>query len=149
MKRLPWPTRVMAKYFLLQVPTWVFLVLVLAVLRKWIGFPWWVIPAAVALWVIKDAVLFPFVWPAYDSGRQDPRPLVGARGVVVRSLSPEGYIHIDGEFWRAEAMRKGTAIAAGEIVQVQEIRGLTLLVRPVKNSLNLPEIAPPKGGIFH
>ena len=46
-------------------------------------------------------------------------------------------------------MEKGTAIAAGEIVQVQEIRGLTLLVEPVKNSLNLPEITSPKEGISH
>jgi membrane-bound ClpP family serine protease len=53
-------------------------------------------------------------------------PLLGARGRAVERLDPSGYVRVDGELWRAEAM--DGEIAAGAQVVVREADGLTLRV---------------------
>ncbi len=134
-KRKSWTLRILAKYLLIQAPSWVLWALVLILVRHWIPFPRWVIPAFVAVWAAKDIIMFRFVWRAYDSeiGRRGhPRP--GAQGVVVKELSPEGYVQIDGELWRAQLARKNRSAAEGQTVWVRDVKGLTLIVEPVPMS---------------
>jgi membrane protein implicated in regulation of membrane protease activity len=130
-KRRSWPTRVLVKYLLIQFLSWVLWTLVLILVQHWIHFPGWVIPAFIAVWVAKDIIMFPFVWRAYDSERGERgHPRAGAQAVVVKKISPAGYVRIDGELWRAETAEQETSIPPGETVTVEGIKGLTLLVRP-------------------
>jgi membrane-bound serine protease (ClpP class) len=57
--------------------------------------------------------------------------LVGRLGVVRRPLEPVGVVNVMGELWRARPswMDGESALAEGEEVVVEEVRGLTLRVR--------------------
>jgi membrane protein implicated in regulation of membrane protease activity len=59
--------------------------------------------------------------------------LVGKQGVVTEEISglSAGRIKLAGEFWTAEPYDDTTSIAAGETVEVLEIRGATAVVHPV------------------
>jgi membrane protein implicated in regulation of membrane protease activity len=130
-ERTPWKSRIFLRYLLYQLPGWALWSVVLLILQQVFVFPLWLVPSALAVWVVKDLILFSYTWMAYGSGHAAKRPLPGSRGVVVKSLSPEGYIRIEGELWRAETADHGKSIPAGETVTVEGINGLTLLVRPV------------------
>jgi membrane protein implicated in regulation of membrane protease activity len=131
-RKKSWPARILFKYLLIQLPGWALWTLALILVQHWIHFPGWIIPLFVAVWVGKDIIMFPFVWRAYDSEHgQKSHPRAGDRGVVVKRLSPQGYVRIDGELWRAEvAGEKGSAFE-GETVGVIDVQGLTLIVEPV------------------
>ena len=59
--------------------------------------------------------------------------LVGRQGIVTEDISglAPGRIKLAGEFWTAEPYDDTTSIAAGETVEVLEIRGATAVVHPV------------------
>jgi membrane-bound serine protease (ClpP class) len=52
--------------------------------------------------------------------------MVGERGVARTALAPEGQVFVHGEYWQAESEEP---IAAGEAVEVLEVKGLKLRVR--------------------
>ncbi|MBS3918787.1 MAG: NfeD family protein [Deltaproteobacteria bacterium] len=82
------------------------------------------------LWVVKDAVLFPFVWRAYDrSQERSMQKMIGKKGVAKERLDPSGYIQVHGELWKAELMEGAPPVEEGEPVRVEGIRGRVLLVR--------------------
>jgi len=130
LEKTPWKSRIFLRYLLYQIPGWSLWTLLLLILQQVFVFPWWLVPGALAVWVFKDLVLFSYVWMAYDIHSPPKRPIPTSRGVVVKTLSPEGYIRIEGELWRAETAERGRVILPGETVTVEEVRGLTLLVRP-------------------
>jgi membrane protein implicated in regulation of membrane protease activity len=131
MEKTPWKSRIFLRYLLYQIPGWALWSVVLLILQQFFVFPLWLVPAALAVWVVKDLILFSYTWMAYGAGHGAKRPLPGSRGVVVKSLSPEGYIRIEGELWRAETADKARSIPPGETVTVEDTRGLTLFVRPI------------------
>ncbi len=135
----PWPSSVIYRYIFFQIPGWTLWTVVLILIRHWLSYPWWVIPLLLLLWVIKDALLFPLVWPAYDIRAENRQPLIGSKGVVVRTLSPQGYIQIRGELWRAET-EKGDWVPEGNAVRVEKMKGLTLVVEPVPRRLPSHEV---------
>ena len=59
--------------------------------------------------------------------------LIGRQGVVTEPISglAPGRIRLAGEIWTAEPYDDTTSIAAGEAVEVLEIRGATAVVHPV------------------
>ncbi|MEJ5328968.1 MAG: nodulation protein NfeD [Desulfobaccales bacterium] len=57
-----------------------------------------------------------------------PAGLVGERGVAYTDLAPQGQVFVHGEYWQAVS---DTPVAKGEPVEVVEVTGLTLKVRPV------------------
>jgi membrane protein implicated in regulation of membrane protease activity len=131
-KRKTWSTRVLVKYLLIQLPSWILWALGLTLLRHWIAFPGWVVPAFVAAWVGKDIFMFRFVWRAYDSeAGQVAHPRPGDQAVVVQKLSPAGYVSFDGELWRARLAGEKQTAAKGQAVWVRDVQGLTLIVEPV------------------
>jgi membrane-bound ClpP family serine protease len=84
--------------------------------------------------VVKDIILYPLVWSAYDP--EDPQkrhPMIGLQGITYECLNTSGYIRIRGELWHAKLADGISHIKKGENVQVCGIDGLTLLVRPYKN----------------
>jgi membrane-bound ClpP family serine protease len=130
MKR-QWPLRVLVKFILLQIPLLVLLPLALYFIRQWVAIPVWLIWGLVAVLIIKDVIMFPIVWRAYDQSHpEDPTSIIGMRGIDKDRLAPMGYIHVRSELWRAEVMEGYSPIADGKGVRVVGIDGLTLIVQP-------------------
>ncbi len=122
-----WSRYVLLKYSLLQLPALVMLILILILLRHWTNIPTWAVWTFIFIWIIKDIILFPFVWRAYEKG--DPNSVIGSKGRTVDRLSPSGYIRINNELWRAKAIKSNSVIEKNENVIVKGLNGLTLIVQ--------------------
>jgi membrane protein implicated in regulation of membrane protease activity len=123
---------VIGKYVLLQIPGWILVggLLTLGV-RSW-DLSQRLALALFAVWLLKDAVLFPFLRVAYEpgGGSGGADALVGARGIASQSLDPTGYVRVGAELWRAEVADGARPIPRGAGVRIRDVRGLTLLVEP-------------------
>ncbi|MEW6377912.1 MAG: NfeD family protein [Thermodesulfobacteriota bacterium] len=131
MKRSGWSSRTVIRYILFQIPSLALLTVILFVVRRYVDLPGWFVWGFILIWMAKDAILFPFVWRAYDRSRERMlHGMVGEKGIAEERLDPSGYIRIHGELWKAELIGGGPPVEKGESVRVQGIRGLVLLVRP-------------------
>jgi membrane-bound ClpP family serine protease len=125
--------RVFARYLAFQAPSWVALVVVLAILvRVWdlsLAMP----ALVLALWVVKDLALFPVLRIAYEpaGGSGGAENLIGALGTVSADLDPEGWIRIGSERWRARVSRDHSPVPIGAAVRVTAVEGLLLRVEPL------------------
>jgi membrane protein implicated in regulation of membrane protease activity len=116
---------------LFQIPDTALLILILIALRHWIDLPAWIMWGLIVVWVVKDIILFPFVWRAYDSmAPKGVYSLIGRRGVAEEQLAPTGYVRVSNELWKVEVIG-GRVIEKGETVRIRGIRGLILLVEHV------------------
>jgi membrane-bound ClpP family serine protease len=94
-----------------------------------VGLPDWAAAGIIGLWVIKDAVMFPFVRIAYQPGSGGgAASLVGARGTAQDALRPSGYVRVSAELWRAELPPGAAPVEPGDRVRVLGVHGLTLVV---------------------
>lgn len=125
-------SRIIIRYSLLQLPGIALVIVLLFFIRRWVEIPLWLMWLIPLAWVIKDIILFPFVWRAYDWDQKNRgHSIIGMRGVVSETLNPTGYILVRGELWKAETMEKDTPIEKGQNVVIYAINGLTLHVKPV------------------
>jgi membrane-bound serine protease (ClpP class) len=62
-----------------------------------------------------------------------PDALIGAIGIAQEELAPRGQILVRGELWFAES---AAPVAAGQHVRVRSVRGLTLLVEQIPETLS-------------
>jgi membrane-bound ClpP family serine protease len=117
---------VLLRYLLWQVPAWVLAGVVLTAVAFGFGLSWWIVAAGIAVLVARDLALY----PAMRATFRPPAPThpVGARGVTVEPLHPEGIVRVQGELWRARTV--AGAIPEQHEVIVTDARGLTLLVKP-------------------
>ena len=127
-----WSGVVLAKYWALQLPAIALVIVVLLGLGERLVWPQWIVWTVVAVWVAKDAILYPFLWRSYDPSDPAalPYPMEGARGVAINCIDPSGLVRIGGELWRAELSRGARRIEEGETVHVNARDGLTLVVEP-------------------
>lgn len=134
-RRRMWSRVVLAKYWVLQLPATALVILVLLLVADRLAWPQWIVWTVVAVWVAKDAILYPFVWRSYDPDDPTalPYPVEGAEGVAINRIDRSGLVRIWGELWRAELAPGARRIEEGETVQVNARHGLTLLVEPGKN----------------
>ena len=125
------PPRVYIRYGLLTIPGTLVLILVMVVVGNWVPIPVWLQGILVFLWIAKEAVLFPFIWRAYDHSRTEvSRSMIGQRGLTRQSLAPAGYIQVQGELWKAEKMPGEPPIEKDMWVRVIKMEGLKLFVLP-------------------
>jgi len=125
------PAAVYLRYGLLMLPELALLVVIMLIVRRWVELPLWLLVGLPLLWLIKDMVLFPFVWRAYDWDRPGiSRRLIGERAIVMEPLDPEGYVQVGAELWKAECIGGGQQVSRGGAVEVVMRRGLKLFVRP-------------------
>jgi membrane protein implicated in regulation of membrane protease activity len=109
-------------------------ILILIIIQHWVVLPKWLFWSIIGFWVLKDALMFPFVWRAYDWERPGrSRSMIGERGLAKERLAPAGYVQIHGELWRAVKMDDGPPIEIGQSVKIVKMDGLTLFVAPVKS----------------
>jgi len=137
MKKPTWSAKVVIRYALFQIPGLAGFIVILLLVQRWVNLPSWLFWGFIALWLIKDAVLFPFVWRAYDRDRsKELQTIVGGEGIVEERLAPTGYIRVHGELWQAEGVGADVSIERGETVRIRGIKGLRLQVER-KNSLKV------------
>ena len=100
---------------------------------KWLELPIWMAVAFVCVWVVKDMVMFRFVWRSYDVRVRpgDPFSMIGLQGTAQERLAPSGYVLVRGERWRGDVIGNRPFVEKGEMIRVREVKGLTLLVEPV------------------
>lgn len=122
--------RVLLRYTALQIPGLVACLLGAIAAREWLGVPIEVAVGAVLVWIVKDAVLFPFVRAAYEPDPGRPHgDLLDAIGIAHDGLPDrEGYIRLGPELWRARRASGCPPLAPGEAVRVIGVEGLTLIV---------------------
>jgi membrane protein implicated in regulation of membrane protease activity len=125
-----WSARVLAKYWALQFAGAAVVGGLLWIAASVFAWPTWIVWAGLGAWLIKDAILFPFVWRAYDSedGAGSSLDICGARGIAVGDIDQRGRVRVAGELWSAELPAGAPRIAHGECVLVMERRGMTLVV---------------------
>jgi membrane protein implicated in regulation of membrane protease activity len=87
------------------------------------------------LWILKDSILFFFVWPAYDWNnlKSKVNPIIGKTGIARETLYTSGYVSIDGELWNAEHVSGQGLIRAGEKVRVVHLDGLKVFVESAES----------------
>jgi membrane-bound serine protease (ClpP class) len=64
----------------------------------------------------------------YKRVKTGKEALIGAKGVVTTTLNPKGEVRVSGEFW--EAITKDAAILSGQDVEVVDLEGMFLVVKP-------------------
>ncbi len=122
---------VLAKYILFQIPGWV-----MAVGLAWWAHHSWGLPAlwavgGVCLFVVKDAVLYPFVKKAYSMAPgKGAAPEPGTSVVVTDDLDPRGFVRVGAELWKAELQEGCAPLRSGSSAQIHSVEGLTLIVEP-------------------
>ena len=127
--------RVILRYTLFQIPSLVILILALIIIRTWFNLPGWLTGLCISVWVLKDIMLFPFVWRAYDpETRRQSNRMVGKQARVVERLAPDGYVELHGELWRAIIEQEESPVEKHASVRILDVKGLTLLVKPEAES---------------
>jgi membrane protein implicated in regulation of membrane protease activity len=125
-----WSSHIVLRYTFFQLPGIFLIIVILTSLRMMFGIPLWSVWTFIALWIVKDIILFPFVWHAYD--KRDTGALgslLGSQGRALERLSPEGYVKVRGELWRAELDDRKCPVDAGEEIEIIGLHRSTLRVR--------------------
>lgn len=134
------PFGVVLKYILLQIPGTIVLAIILWWARKWFNLPDYLVWIAVLIWVGKDVVLFPYLWRSYDSKQIPDRfEMIGRQGIALSDLTPEGYVQINGERWKAVIADADVFVANGDKIYVKVVNGLQLTVEPCLKSSETSE----------
>jgi membrane protein implicated in regulation of membrane protease activity len=115
----------------LEAPGWVLAALVLWLLVGHAGLAPWIAATLGTLWVVKDIALYPWLRDAYELGDPDATALmIGRSGEARQRLSPDGYVRVGSELWRAELAPGCASVEVGASVRVRSVSGLTLVVEP-------------------
>ncbi len=130
------------RYWLFQIPGIALTAALLAIAAAWFDLPIWACGAILAAWIAKDALLYPFLKRAYESGAAvGPERLIGSAGVAAQTLDPQGYVKVGAELWRA---RSASRIRAGEPVSVAGVATSEAMILIVERAA--PEAQPVAGG---
>lgn len=121
-------TRSMKTYILLELGELLLIVVVLIVVSRFIHIPLWLAIAITAGKFLKFIIVCPFVRRSLRqpilSGIES---LIGARGLAIRDLDPEGYVTVQGELWKAVV--NSAKIPAGVEIEVCGLDETKLVVK--------------------
>lgn len=128
-----WNSRILTTYILLQLPALFIIASIMIFLYHWSNLAGWIVWAVIGVWLTKDIVLFPFVWPAFDfKRRRGANEIIGEHGWTVDRLNPSGYVRMRGELWKAELANHSLPVGRNSPIKVINLRGLTLIVEGVQ-----------------
>ncbi|MFC2062570.1 NfeD family protein [Chloroflexota bacterium] len=89
---------------------------------------WITIPVALLLgalvFIMHKAVVPTLRWKKITGSEG----MIGLTGTVIKPLTPVGTVRVGDENWKAEST--GGDLAAGEVVEITEVAGLKIKVRP-------------------
>jgi len=100
----------------------------------------WLLPKVainIPLWglILMMIALGVYNYITYRVGKKslDKKPIIspdiGSRGRTTTTVSPKGYVRVNGELWQASS---NSTIDSGEEIAVVGIEGMTLLISPVE-----------------
>lgn len=122
--------KVIIRYSLFQIPSLLIVMLLVFSVNHWYRLDNVIIMIIILLWILKDILIFPFVWKAYcHKDRDKSKTILNEIGTAIDTINPKGYVKIRGEIWQAELDDIGIPICQGESIEVVEINGLKLKVR--------------------
>ena len=122
----------LGKYALLQLPGIALALIGLLLIDHWWSLTPGLFWSLLGLWVLKDALLYPLLKPAYEGEpHQTGKGLVGALAITREPLDPEGYVELRGELWLACLEKKEGVLPAGQEVRIIKLSGLQLLVEEI------------------
>lgn len=123
------PGKVYLRYALFQLPGLGLIIILLWWLTNKFHLPLIYSAAVFSLWLIKDIVMFPFLWRSYDNNSQNVlESMIGKHGTAVDDLDQCGYVRIGGEMWRAEVLPGKVPVKKGDRVIVTGVDGLMITV---------------------
>ena len=64
----------------------------------------------------------------YKQVKTGKEALIGSKGVVTTTLDPKGIVRVAGEFWQATTIEG--SISSGQCIEVVDLEGMFLVVRP-------------------
>ncbi len=118
------------RYVVLQVPGFAAALIAAYLLLRYTGLPAWSVWLGLVLWVMKDILLFFWVWPSYCVPGAGNDAMIGRTGFVVDWKEMEGTVKINGILWRAAVRGYEATLAPGTVIRVYDREGLTLFVQP-------------------
>lgn len=128
--------KVVIRYILLQLPAFAVVSIIMYFIYATLDLQGYIVLLILAGWMVKDALIFPFIWQAYDSGsRSAADAMIGKTGFARKRLDPEGLVRVGNELWKAYNIGS-EAIEKGEEVVVRDIQGLTLTVACLRDGCN-------------
>jgi len=109
--------------------------IVLWLLPLWgVSIPMWGLILLVAVFGIYEIVTFRLGRRALErKPTVSPQAIVGCCGKATTPLTPDGYVKIEGELWRA--LSSDTNINKGDDIVVVEVNRLTLRVAPFSGTM--------------
>lgn len=125
-----WNSSIIIRYALFQVPAFLIVISIIFLLDEYYNLTYVLISTLLVLWIVKDMIMYRFVWKAYDvDNKGHINRLIGCKGIVIEDLNPIGYVNINGELWQAEEINGKVFLPKDEIVEVIKIDGLKIHVR--------------------
>lgn len=122
--------KIIIRYSLFQIPSLLIVTLLVFTVNHWYILDNTIIVMIILFWILKDILIFPFVWKAYShKDRDKSKTILNQHGVAVDSINPKGFVKINGEIWQAELVEPNDPINQGQPIEVVEIDGLKLKVR--------------------
>jgi membrane protein implicated in regulation of membrane protease activity len=123
--------RATLRYATFQLPGQLFVLGLGLAAWEWFGAPAWVAWGAPLAWAVKDALLFPFVWRAYEPDDAATAGVIGQLAIAEETLDPGGWARLGPELWRVELVRGAERVPRGARLRVVAVEGLVLRVEPI------------------
>lgn len=123
----------LGKYVLFQVPGWVLIGAGAAAAHRFLGLDERLALGAFAAWVLKDALLYPFVRHAYDVEQLPASAgMLERTALAMERIAPEGRVRVGPELWRARLAPGEPEVEPGAEVRIVAVEGLTLRVAALR-----------------
>lgn len=116
-------------YLLAHATDWLLLGLLAWAAVRWLDVAPSIVAVIVAVWIVKDVLMFPSARRYYAS-EPAVRRIVGEDGEALSRVDPAGFARVHGEIWQVHVDRGTPPIPEGTRVRVRDIDGLHLLVEP-------------------
>jgi membrane protein implicated in regulation of membrane protease activity len=123
--------RVWRRYWLLQIPGQAAVLGLALAAWHWLGAPGWMAWGVPLAWVLKDALMFPVVWRAYEPDDEVRKGPIGEIAVAEEPLDPKGWARLGPGLWRAELAPGSAPAPRGARLRVVAVDGLVLRVEPL------------------
>lgn len=116
-------------YLIANSPEWILVAIAMWFAARDFGVSWSIAASVLALWIVKDLLLYPVMRRYYRATPPQQR-MIGARGVTLSPLAPRGFVRVRGEIWQAQPADGTARVPEGTDIHVCDIRGLLLFVEP-------------------
>ncbi len=117
------------RYVLFQIPELIITLLVLIIIRHFFDFPFWIMLLIILASILKDIIMFPFVWKSYlVPDKEDQANIKGQVCIATEDFEEKGMVRVNGELWKAISLKP---VKKNDRLLIKKINGLALFVEPI------------------